>query len=116
MSSSDAQLLAAAQADPWVTLTPAAGLTTIAGFYAPAARQWFDMVQLRGELGTSIANGSTLTTLPAGLRPASSVRFPVAASGPVTGSVTINPAGLVVFFASATATAVSLGNVWFSLV
>lgn len=81
----------------WVTPSLSSSWASIAGFQPLQYRKLGDKVQIRGAASGG-ATGSTMFTLPAGLRPAYDTLFPIASTGSVaqTSYVRVNASGSVV--------------------
>lgn len=114
---SAAQLVAAVSPDAWVPIPLAGGFTATSSFYVPASRQWFDRIELSGNLTGSITNGVTIATLAAAFRPASDVSLIVSAANTAgTAQILILPTGVMQAFVASTATSLDFGLTPYRLV
>jgi hypothetical protein len=90
-------VIAGGQDSGWVAVTLATNIGQIAGSYVPAARLRGDRVELAGGVqnNTGVAiTAATIATIPAGLRPASTVQVaPPCGNGSGTVQLSVSTAG-----------------------
>lgn len=107
--------IAAVSPGDWIPLTLASGMSAAGGTYVPAARQWFDQVQLRGAISGTIGTGGVLVaTLPAGMAPASNCNG-AASIGSGAGQLVISTTGALILIVGSGVTAVHLDGISFTV-
>lgn len=109
-----AQIIAAVTPEPWQALSLASGMTAAGSGYTPAARQWFDQIQLSGAIAGTITSGTLVATLPASMWPAQNVNVPCVI-GNGAAQLIISTAGNVTVDVASTVTAVHLDGLSYRL-